>query len=836
MRARRVVRRWLLVVALAAIVAGALGGPGARAQSATLVVTSAASSGDGVCDATCTLRDAIIAANAGSGPSRIVFNIGSAAGNGSGSGPAVIRLDASLPPVTARGTAIDGRTQPGYDGAPLIYLEGGAAGEGSGLVSRAADVEFRALAAGGFAHFGFLVIGEGADNNRLLGNWAGLSPDGAASNPNALSGIAVVAGPDGALIGDLCVGCGNRVAGNSVEGRTGHGILVGGAGTTGARVLGNVVGLGRGGLPLPNDDGILIVDGAHATIGGDGAGAGNVVGASRVAGIELRGTASLLPVRLEGNRIGLDEAGLPAPNDVGIFVNGASGPIEIGAARPGTANIVSANRVGIAVEDRAHGVRVLGNRIGLTPRGDPAPNTEGGVSVIGGSRDIEIGGGGTGEGNRIVGGRTGVTIAELATRGVHVLGNHLRGSAVGVRVSGGLRITIGREGEGRGNVVVGQTQVGILLEDVAQVTVAGNWIGLTRDGAPAGNAVGLLLRDRRGEGAHDNVVRGNRIGGNIGAGIVVLGDKSVRNAVHENVFQPNGGLGIDLGGDGPTANDRNDRDSGPNQLLNAPVIDAVAHDGVQAEVRGQAGRRHRVALYRVGSDAQPSLLPHASGHGPGVELIAVARAGADGAWTITHALAAGAVLTAVAVDPFGNTSEFGANFASDPPPLLRAGFTAAAWLGPDLPVTEALASLGDRVQAVFRFDAPAQEWAAYRPGLAAFSDLDVLHPRDVLWLVLSPGPDVLWVQPDAPPADGPTDVAPLEAGLNFVRWSGGSIGVGDGMASIEDVLQSAFRWDPRAHRYETVFPRLPGAASAPLQRGDVLWLRLSAPADWPQLR
>ena len=169
-------------------------------------------------------------------------------------------------------------------------------------------------------------------------------------------------------------------------------------------------------------------------------------------------------------------------------------------------------------------------------------------------------------------------------------------------------------------------------------------------------------------------------------------------------------------------------------------------------------------------------------------------------------------------------------------PLLQAGFTAAAWLGPALPVAEALASLGERVQSVFRFDAPAQAWSAYRPGLPAFSDLDVLHPRDVLWLVLSPGPDVLWVQPEAPPVDGSMDAVRLEPGLNFVRWSGGPMGVGDGLASIEDVLESAFRWDARAHRYETVFPRLRGGAPAPLQRGDVLWLRLSAPADWPQLR
>ena len=370
--------------------------------------------------------------------------------------------------------------------------------------------------------------------------------------------------------------------------------------------------------------------------------------------------------------------------------------------------------------------------------------------------------------------------------------------------------------------------------------VEGNWIGLTRDGSPAGNGVGLLLRDRGGDGAQDNPVRGNRIGGNVGAGIVVLGAGSVRNGLHDNVFLPNGGVGIDLGGDGPTPNDRGDRDTGPNRLLNAPVIDTVVHDGAQAEIRGQAGRRHRVALYRVGSDALPSLLPHESGHGPGVELLTVVRAGADGAWTARHPIAPGAVLTAVAIDGFGNTSEFGRNFVSEPPALLRAGFTPAAWLGPALPVEEAVASLGERLQAVFRFDAEPQTWSSYRPGLPLLSDLEVLQPGDVLWVLLGPGPDVLWVQPDAAPpgvtgADPPDPVL-LERGLNFVRWSGDPIGMPDGLASIGDALEVAFRWDPRGQRFETVFPVRPGAAPTTLQRGDLLWLRVEAPAEWPQFR
>ena len=344
--------------------------------------------------------------------------------------------------------------------------------------------------------------------------------------------------------------------------------------------------------------------------------------------------------------------------------------------------------------------------------------------------------------------------------------------------------------------------------------VEGNWIGLTRDGSPAGNGVGLLLRDRGGEGAQDNPVRSNRIGGNVGAGIVVLGAGSVRNSLHDNAFLPNGGVGIDLGGDGPTPNDRGDRDTGPNRLLNAPVIDAVVHDGAQAQIRGQAGRRHRVALYRVGGDGLPSLLPHASGHGPGVELLTVVRAGADGAWTVRRPIAPGAVLTAVAIDGFGNTSEFGRNFVSEPPALLRAGFTPAAWLGPALPVEEALASLGERLQAAFRFDAAPQTWSIYRPGLPLLSDLEELRPGDVLWLQLGPGPDVLWVQPDAaPPAgtgDGPPVSVLLERGLNFVRWSGDPVGTAEGLASIGEALEAAFRWESARTAVRDGVPRSPG--------------------------
>ena len=478
----------LLPVLSAGVSAGVSGAPAAIAQTdpaeaSTLTVTSAADAGDGVCGASCTLRDAMNAANADPAPSRIEFAIGT--------GPATIRLLAPLPALETPGTTIDGRSQPGYDGRPLIYLEGGGVPDASGIVSRAADVEIRAIAVGGFDRFGILVVGPAADNNRLLGNWAGLNAAGTGANANALSGIAVIAGPSGALIGDVCGRCGNRVAGNSVAERTGHGILIGGDGTIGARVRGNVVGLGPGGLALPNDDGILIVDGAHAIVGGSEAGAGNVVGASRVAGIELRATGDLLPIRVEGNRVGLDEGARPAGNDVGIFVGDGAGEIEIGGAAAGAGNVIAANRVGIAIEDRAHDVRVLGNRIGVNPLGEAVPNVEDGVSVVAGARLVAIGGGRAGEGNWIVGGMNGVTIGGEATSSVSVLGNALGltpggvvvGSVVAVRVWGGTGIAVGQSGSGRGNIIVGALEAGVLLEGAVQVSVGGiglAWMRTTR--------------------------------------------------------------------------------------------------------------------------------------------------------------------------------------------------------------------------------------------------------------------------------------------------------------------------------------------------------------------
>jgi CSLREA domain-containing protein len=60
-------------LALALAVALGIAAPPGLVHAATYMVTSSGDSGDGTCDATCTLRDAVAAANANSGADTIMF-------------------------------------------------------------------------------------------------------------------------------------------------------------------------------------------------------------------------------------------------------------------------------------------------------------------------------------------------------------------------------------------------------------------------------------------------------------------------------------------------------------------------------------------------------------------------------------------------------------------------------------------------------------------------------------------------------------------------------------------------------------------------------------------
>src|SRR5438309_6942945 len=83
-----------------------------RLALSTFTVTSTTDSGAG------SLRQAILDANANAGADTIAFSIG-------GGGLQTITLASSLPAITDTVT-LDGTTQPGFSGTPLIVLSGAA--------------------------------------------------------------------------------------------------------------------------------------------------------------------------------------------------------------------------------------------------------------------------------------------------------------------------------------------------------------------------------------------------------------------------------------------------------------------------------------------------------------------------------------------------------------------------------------------------------------------------------------------------------------------------------------------------------------------------------------
>src|SRR4051812_28613256 len=112
----RAVPRFVSALALSASLAAPL-------VAATFTVNSTADTDDGACDAAnCTLREAIQAANAAPGADIIRFIIGT--------GVRTISPTATLPTITDPVT-IDGTTQPGFAGSPIIEIEGSSAPNGS---------------------------------------------------------------------------------------------------------------------------------------------------------------------------------------------------------------------------------------------------------------------------------------------------------------------------------------------------------------------------------------------------------------------------------------------------------------------------------------------------------------------------------------------------------------------------------------------------------------------------------------------------------------------------------------------------------------------------------
>src|SRR5262245_22311506 len=134
-----------------------------RLLLSTYPVTTTAGRGPG------SLRHAILDANANPGPDTITFNIG-------GGGVQTNAPTRSLPVITDA-VDIDGTTQPGYVGKPLIVLTGSSAGpNASGIRIAAGNSTVKGLVINGFGGDGIVLTRRGG--NAIVGNYIGTDVTG----------------------------------------------------------------------------------------------------------------------------------------------------------------------------------------------------------------------------------------------------------------------------------------------------------------------------------------------------------------------------------------------------------------------------------------------------------------------------------------------------------------------------------------------------------------------------------------------------------------------------------------------------------------------------------
>ena len=226
----------------------------------------------------------------------------------------------------------------------------------------------------------------------------------------------------------------------------------------------------------------------------------------------------------------------------------------------------------------------------------------------------------------------------------------------------GLAIDVSHNDLIRDNVLGGNGGAGLLLFDAVNTTVWGNRVGTNPAGTQArpNTAGGVVLAGA----AANNIIggtgpgEGNLIAFNGGPGVVVVGSG---NAVRGNAIFSNALLGIDLDGDGVSANDADDLDGGANGLLNFPTLSAVLRGTATTRVVGtyQGTPNESITLdFYAAPTADPS------GHGQGAQYLStvVVHTDAAGAATfdviVSVALDLDSVVAATATDALGNTSEF----------------------------------------------------------------------------------------------------------------------------------------------------------------------------------
>jgi hypothetical protein len=234
-----------------------------------------------------------------------------------------------------------------------------------------------------------------------------------------------------------------------------------------------------------------------------------------------------------------------------------------------TGNLVSGNGAdGILIHDGGTNFNVVSNNaVGTNYAGTEAlANQYSGVAIINGPYSTLVGGPTLGDRNYISGNGTyGVYIAGASTINTYAA---VPNGAAGVAILAAQDTVLDQD-----QYISGNARQGIYTDAANNTRIAAsNRIGLASDGlSPMGNGLqGIVLNNT----TNTHVVAIVRYNG--ATGIAVTGASANNNRVQPYIDRDNGRLPIDLNADGFTPNDPGDTDSGPNGLLNYPVITATS--------------------------------------------------------------------------------------------------------------------------------------------------------------------------------------------------------------------------------------------------------------------
>ncbi len=375
---------------------------------------------------------AVQQANSTSGPNTIDFNI-------PGSGMQIININSPLA-LTSQ-VKIDGTSQPGYNGTPLISVQGNASvrslfsldpSGSSGSTIQGLDMYDYVVDA--------VYITYGSNGNLIQNNWIGFFGDPTTGQVLSNNNLG-----QSSSSGGIGVGSNNNVIRNNViDGTASSGIGVSGFGggigipvvtpSVNNSIVGNFIGTNPSGTTAVRygnqGDGIFLGQGSQSTQI-----AGNVISGNAANGIEMQlddlhhRTAIPGYNVISGNKIGTDVSGSFAiPNGTGITISGLAGNNTING------NLISGNlNAGIVLGQVYYGAfgagnsnTIMGNIIGL--------NASQTAVISPGNYGIFFTNGSTGNNvhtNVIAGAKLAGVVSDTNTSGNSLRGNWIAESANG---------------------------------------------------------------------------------------------------------------------------------------------------------------------------------------------------------------------------------------------------------------------------------------------------------------------------------------------------------------------------------------------------------------------